>query len=185
MRCRNTVLLRIDALATAPCSCYAGFLQELQGHLLPVLHGSGYWRGRNSFFLATAVVPGEPVDGCTDAAAVQAAAQAAQQVRACCRTGAGWVPVHVVPGIKMPCHNVGKRHEQPMRQLALQAIHQRGVAHGDVCKDNILVQHPDGSDLQVVFIGFGHAYLDPSPEQCERELAQLARVFRPLLDSSD
>ncbi|KAJ9519297.1 hypothetical protein QJQ45_023094, partial [Haematococcus lacustris] len=124
-----------------------GFLQELQGHLLPVLHGSGYWRGRNSFFLATAVVPGEPVDGCTDAAAVQAAAQAAQQ--------------------------------------ALQAIHQRGVAHGDVCKDNILVQHPDGSDLQVVFIGFGHAYLDPSPEQCERELAQLARVFRPLLDSSD
>ncbi|GFH30157.1 uncharacterized protein HaLaN_28954 [Haematococcus lacustris] len=147
MRCRNTVLLRIDALATAPCSCYAGFLQELQGHLLPVLHGSGYWRGRNSFFLATAVVPGEPVDGCTDAAAVQAAAQAAQQ--------------------------------------ALQAIHQRGVAHGDVCKDNILVQQADSSDLQVVFIGFGHAYLDPSPEQCERELARLAQVFRSLFKSSD
>ncbi|GFH09428.1 protein kinase domain-containing protein, partial [Haematococcus lacustris] len=76
---------------------------DLQGHHLPVLHGSGYWRGRNSFFLATAVVAGKPLRKCTVAAAVQAVAQSAKE--------------------------------------ALQAIHQRGVAHGDVRADNLLVQH--------------------------------------------
>ncbi|KAL6748590.1 kinase-like domain-containing protein [Haematococcus lacustris] len=117
------------------------FLRELQGYLLPVLHGSGYWRGRNSFFLATSVVAGKPVSNCLNVAAAQAVAQGAHQ--------------------------------------ALQAIHQRGVAHGDVRADNIMVQHC-GSNLQVVIIDFGHAYLDPTPEQCERELAELAQVFHEL-----
>ncbi|GFH21274.1 protein kinase domain-containing protein [Haematococcus lacustris] len=85
-------------------------LRDLQGHVLPVMHGCGYWGGRNTFFLATAV--------------------------------------------------------------ALQAIHQRGVAHGDVRADNILVQHC-GNTPQVIFIDFGQAYLHPTPEECQRELADL------------
>ncbi|GFH14494.1 protein kinase domain-containing protein, partial [Haematococcus lacustris] len=78
-------------------------LRDLQGHLLPVLHGCGYWKGRNNFFLATAVVPGKPINSCKGVAGAQATAQAARQ--------------------------------------ALQAIHQRGVAHGDVRADNIMVQY--------------------------------------------
>ncbi|KAL6756098.1 kinase-like domain-containing protein [Haematococcus lacustris] len=114
------------------------FLKDLQGHHLPVLHGSGYWRGRNSFFLATAVVAGKPLRECTVASAVQAVAQSAKE--------------------------------------ALQAIHQRGVAHGDVRADNLLVQH-HGSKPQVCIIDFGHAYLNPTPEQCERELEELTEVL--------
>ncbi|KAJ9526704.1 hypothetical protein QJQ45_017533 [Haematococcus lacustris] len=67
---------------------------------------------------------------------------------------------------------------QAARQ-ALQAIHQRGVAHGDVRADNILVQDC-GNTPQVIIIDFGHAYLDPTPEQCERELAELTQVFHEL-----
>ncbi|GFH14580.1 protein kinase domain-containing protein [Haematococcus lacustris] len=84
------------------------FLKDLQGHHLPVLHGSGYWRGRNSFFLATAVVAGKPLRECTVAAAVQAVAQSAKEV---------------------------------------------------------------------CIIDFGHAYLNPTPEQCERELEELTEVL--------
>ncbi|GFH10559.1 protein kinase domain-containing protein [Haematococcus lacustris] len=76
------------------------FLKDLQGHHLPVLHGSGYWMGRNNFFLATSVVAGKPISNCTDVTVAQAVAQAARQ--------------------------------------ALQAIHERGVAHGDVRADNFL-----------------------------------------------
>lgn len=139
-------------------------LRDLQGHLLPVLHGCGYWRGRNSFFLATAVVPGHTIDDCTDEVAdglSSAIAQAARQ--------------------------------------ALQAIHQRGVAHGDVRANNILVQHC-GNTLQVnaqeasrrskprtkqplvIFIDFGHAYLRPTPEECERELKELDQELRYYLN---
>ncbi|KAL6755106.1 hypothetical protein V8C86DRAFT_2684529 [Haematococcus lacustris] len=117
------------------------FLQDLQGHLLPVLHGCGYWSGSNNFFLATAVVPGKPINSCRGVADAQATAQAARQ--------------------------------------ALQAIHQRGVAHGDVRADNIMVQY-FGSIPQVIFIDFGHAYLHPTPEQCERELAELALALQEL-----
>ncbi|KAJ9517454.1 hypothetical protein QJQ45_024912 [Haematococcus lacustris] len=109
-------------------------LRDLQGHVLPVMHGCGYWGGRNTFFLATAVVPGLPMSPCTDVVADQDLAQAARQ--------------------------------------ALQAIHQRGVAHGDVRADNILVQHC-GNTPQVIFIDFGQAYLHPTPEECQRELADL------------
>lgn len=35
-------------------------IQELQGHFLPSLHGSGYWGGRDSFFLATTVDASKP-----------------------------------------------------------------------------------------------------------------------------
>ncbi|KAJ9517668.1 hypothetical protein QJQ45_025149 [Haematococcus lacustris] len=115
-------------------------LRDLQGHLLPVMHGCGYWGGRNTFFLATAVVPGLPMSPCTDVVADQDLAQAARQ--------------------------------------ALQAIHQRGVAHGDVRADNILVQHCGNtpqvnSGAAVIFIDFGQAYLHPTPEECQRELADL------------
>ena len=34
--------------------------------------------------------------------------------------------------------------------------------------------------VQVYIIDFGHAYLDPTPEQCTRELAELAQVFHEL-----
>ncbi|KAJ9534683.1 hypothetical protein QJQ45_002959 [Haematococcus lacustris] len=87
------------------------FLQDLQGHLLPVLHGCGYWSGSNNFFLATAVVPGKPINSCRGVADAQATAQAARQI---------------------------------------------------------------------IFIDFGHAYLHPTPEQCERELAELALALQEL-----
>ncbi|GFH20640.1 protein kinase domain-containing protein [Haematococcus lacustris] len=115
-----------------------GTLKELQGHILPVLHGCGYWWGRNSFFLATSVVAGEPLNYCIDEAVSEAVAEAARQ--------------------------------------ALTAIHQRGVAHGDVRYDNFLVQYHDDK-AQVYIIGFGHAYLNPTPEECEDEMAELERVL--------
>ncbi|GFH09477.1 protein kinase domain-containing protein [Haematococcus lacustris] len=119
---------------------------QIYGHLLPVLHGCGYWRGRNSFFLATAVVPGHTIDDCTD---------------------------EVADGL-------GSAIAQAARQ-ALQAIHQRGVAHGDVRANNILVQHR-GNTLKVIFIDFGHAHLHPTLEECKRELKELDQELRYYLN---
>ncbi|KAJ9534761.1 hypothetical protein QJQ45_013136 [Haematococcus lacustris] len=283
------------------------FLQDLQGHLLPVLHGCGYWSGRNNFFLATAVVPGKPINSCKGVAGAQATAQAARQmpdvmcqavidltdrhgvvskvltqacsycqekgwrftfitsyqytffvwrvaedryavtdgllhdaaphdlytreVLACfkksrllsrqqmlashptsCRccgmrqkfmtfcgickatscqfcmivaTGSGrnnfFLATAVVPGKPInSCKGVaGDEATAQAARQALQAIHQRGVAHGDVRADNIMVQYL-GSIPQVIFIDFGHAYLHPTPEQCERELAELALALQEL-----
>ncbi|GFH15289.1 protein kinase domain [Haematococcus lacustris] len=66
-----------------------------------------------------------------------------------------------------------------MLQQALQTIHRHGVAHGDVRADNILLQDC-GNNPWVMIIDFGQAYLHPTPEQCEGELAEVAQVFHEL-----
>jgi len=58
---------------------------------------------------------------------------------------------------------------------ALKAIHARGVAHGDIREDNILVEESG----KVWFIDFGMSTLDPSPQQCQEELWELEDIFAP------
>ncbi|KAG2496154.1 hypothetical protein HYH03_005756 [Edaphochlamys debaryana] len=55
----------------------------------------------------------------------------------------------------------------------LQALHALGVAHGDICGDNVLLT-PDG---RAMFIDFGHARLDADEAAMRDEDGQLAELL--------
>lgn len=138
-----------------PHSPRAGRLRDLQGQCVPVLHASGYWRGGTSFVLATSLVHGrhpscppenlEPLDhrALAAASALHVCAEPlslslSPALHGCGEDGGSACHCLVFSFIVM-C----PFPDRFFPDQGLHAIHDRGVCHGDIREENILVDEED------------------------------------------
>lgn len=74
-------------------------------------------------------------------------------------------------------------HLLPQLQLALQAVHNLGVLHGDLRNQNILVEEGDpplgGGRQKVWLIDFGNSSVNATQVEKDGEMSELSLLLRP------
>jgi tRNA A-37 threonylcarbamoyl transferase component Bud32 len=68
-------------------------------------------------------------------------------------------------------------HLQPQVEEALAAVQALGLAHGDVRRQNVLVEELQGAGQRVWLIDWGFAAVDATPEEQQRDWAALRGLY--------